>query len=329
MASYFRYTEPAAVKAATGQVQAVYSQIDDAFGLVPEPFTLHSPAPDVLAGVWGAFRETLICGSRPRGEKEAIATAVSESNTCPWCADAHTGMLHATGYYNSDDPGVGALVEWASGSGRADGSPAPFFSADAAELGGTALTFHFLNRMVTVFLVERILPENRLLRGALLRIGGLVFAKRAAATLPPGESLALLPDGALPEELGWMGDNPAVGGAFGRLHRAVEVAAAPFLSNEARRTIEAHIRGWQGESQPLGRGWVEPVLAHLSPEEQAAAQVALLAALAPHQMCEPVVAEFRAVHPGDGALVSVAAWGAFAATRRIGVWMGEALAEAV
>lgn len=322
MAAYFRYTEPVAVKAATGQVRSVYGQIDDAFGLVPEPFTLHSPAPDVLAGVWSAFRETLICGVRPRGEKEAIATAVSESNRCPWCADAHTGMLHATGYYNSDDPGVGALVEWATGSGQADGLPIPFPRTDAPELAGTALTFHFLNRMVTAFLVERILPENRLLRGALLRIGGLVFAKRAAASLPPGESLALLPEGKLPDELGWMRDNPTVGGAFGRLHRAVEEAAAPFLSDDARRTVEAHVRGWQGEVQPLSRGWVEPVLAGLPENERAAGQVALLTALAPHQMCEPVVADFRAVHPGDGALISVAAWGAFAATRRIGAWMG-------
>jgi len=321
MASYFRYTQPVAVKAAAGQVQAVYDQIAADFGLVPEPFTLHSPVPGVLAGVWSIFRETLVCGNRERGEKESIATAISEGNRCPWCADAHTAMLHATGYHKSNDPQVEALTGWASESGRAGGHPPPFPLTDAPELAGTALTFHFLTRMVTVFLVERILPENRLVRGALQRVGGLLFAKRAATLLPAGESLTLLPPGNLPDELGWLAANPTVGGAFGRLQRAIEEAATPFLSNRVRRTIAAHLREWSGEVQPLSRSWVQPMLADLSGDERVVAQVALLAALAPHQMCEPVVAAFRAVYPGDDALVAVAAWGAFAATRRIGGWM--------
>ena len=329
MASYFRYTEPVAVKRAAGQVQAVYNQIAADFGLIPEPFTLHSPTPDVLAGVWSILRETLVCGSRARGEKEAIATAISESNSCPWCADAHTAMLHATGYHSSSDPGVQALIRWAAQSGRVGGQHPPFSPADAPELGGTALTFHFLTRMVTVFLVERLLPENGLVRGALQRVGGLLFAKRAATLLPPGESLALLPTGNLPEQLAWLAENPTVAGAFGRLHSAIEEAAAPFLSDEARHTIEAHLDLWSGENQPLSRSWVQPVLAHLPADDWAMAQVALLTALAPHQICEPVVADFRAVHPGDAALIAVAAWGAFAATRRIGAWVGKRLAVAV
>lgn len=327
MASYFRYTKPVAGEAATGQVQAVYAQIAADFGLVPEPFTLHSPAPDVLAGVWSIFRETLVCGSRPRGEKEAIATAISESNRCPWCADAHTAMLHATGYHNSSEADVQALVGWAAESGRAGGQNLPFSQADLPELGGTALTFHFLTRMVTVFLVERILPENGLLRGALQRVGGLIFAKRAATLLPPGKSLALLPPGHLPRELAWLAENVTVAGAFGRLHRAVEESAAPFLSAAVRHTVERYLGEWRGENQPLSRGWVQPVLAHLPADERAVAQVVLLAALAPHQMAESIVAEFRAVHAGDEALIAVAAWGALAATRRIGVWMGEPVIE--
>ena len=322
MASYFRYTEPVALKTATGQTQVVYNQIAADFGLVPEPFTLHSPAPDVLAGVWSIFRETLVCGSRERGEKESIATAISESNSCPWCADAHTAMLHATGYHKSSDPGVQALVRWAAESGRAGGQHPPAPLTDAPELGGTALTFHFLTRMVTVFLVERLLPQNDFVRGALQRVGGLLFAKRAATALPPGASLALLPPGELPAELAWLADNPTVAGAFGRLHWAIEEAAQPFLSDEARRAIEEYLQGWRGEVQPLSRGWVDPVLAGLSTADRAVAQVALLTALAAHQMCEPVVADFRSVYPGDKALVAVAAWGAFAATRQIGVWMG-------
>ena len=42
-------------------------------------------------------RESELVGSIPREEKEAIAACISQLNRCPYCVDAHTIMLRATG----------------------------------------------------------------------------------------------------------------------------------------------------------------------------------------------------------------------------------------
>ena len=52
---------------ATGLVADVYQQIKGDMMLVPEPFLVHSPAPELLAGSWSLFREALESGSVPRG----------------------------------------------------------------------------------------------------------------------------------------------------------------------------------------------------------------------------------------------------------------------
>ena len=72
-----------------------YHQIKRDFGALVEPFTLHAPAPRLLAGIWMATRETELVGIVRREIKEAVAATVSRLNQCPYCVDAHTTMLHA------------------------------------------------------------------------------------------------------------------------------------------------------------------------------------------------------------------------------------------
>src|SRR5262245_30876330 len=97
MSKHVHYVTPVPRDAASGLVAQVYAQIKQDLGVVPEPFTLHSPAPDLLAGAWAIFRETLLVGKVRRGIKEALATQVSQANQCPWCVDAHTISLYAAG----------------------------------------------------------------------------------------------------------------------------------------------------------------------------------------------------------------------------------------
>jgi AhpD family alkylhydroperoxidase len=90
-----KYIQPIAPRHAEGLVEPVYSQIKRDFGKIVEPFLLHSPIPELLAGAWMVCRETELVGSVPRYIKEAIAVAVSQQNQCPYCIDAHTIMLCA------------------------------------------------------------------------------------------------------------------------------------------------------------------------------------------------------------------------------------------
>jgi len=91
-----------AVKAASaeGLVKQVYAQIKRDFGAQVEPFTLHSPYPKLLAGAWMACRESELAGNVGRDIKEAVAATVSKINQCPYCVDAHTIILNASGRRN-------------------------------------------------------------------------------------------------------------------------------------------------------------------------------------------------------------------------------------
>ncbi len=135
--------------------QARYETLGD-MGQVPEPFTVHSPAPDLLAGVWSIFRESLLVGHVDHGLKQVVATAVSQINACPWCVDAHGIVVYATGYGQAMqamqardgarlDPQTRALVQWATATRTPDAailSDPPFSPKDAPEIIGTAVTFH-------------------------------------------------------------------------------------------------------------------------------------------------------------------------------------------
>ena len=57
-----RHVQAVVPNAAEGLVARVYPQIKKEFGALVEPFTLHSPSPELLAGAWGACRESLLVG---------------------------------------------------------------------------------------------------------------------------------------------------------------------------------------------------------------------------------------------------------------------------
>ncbi|NUP00231.1 MAG: carboxymuconolactone decarboxylase family protein, partial [Nonomuraea sp.] len=65
-------------------------------------------------------------------------------------------------------------------------------------------------------------------------------------------------------------------------------------------------------------------VAALPPAERPAARLALLTALASHQVDRRAVEEFAATAPGDAALVEVTAWASLSAARRVGAWCAPA-----
>jgi AhpD family alkylhydroperoxidase len=337
--SVFRYIEPVKSVKASELVAHVYRQAKEDMGLVPdvpEPFAMHSPAPEILAGAWGLFRESLLAGRVRRGIKEAVATAVSEGNACPWCVDAHSIVLYATGNGATvkavlrHDPNqvldaeIQAVVWWAS-STLSPAAPIladpPFSSQDAAEMIGTAVTFHYFNRMVNILLVRTNLPRNPLVKGAMKRTFGWLYTRSARKTHPAGAALALLPAAPLPTDLAWAESAPNVAGAFARFAAVLEEAGPVVLSPEVRALVHRHLQVWRGEDPGLSRKWVEQALGGLDPDAQTEGRLALLAAFATHQVDKGVIEAFRALHPTDGDLVGALAWSSFAAARRIGTWI--------
>ncbi len=312
---------------------AVYRLIRREFGLLAEPFTLHTPSPALLAGFWIVCRETTLVGDVPRAHKEAVATAVSAANRCPYCVDAHVMMLHAAGAHATAaalggdvvpaEPAVAALVAWAGATGRPATAPPPVRSADVPELVGTAVAFHYVNRMVTVLLAESPFPlRGRRARTALRRVMGRVVAGAVRRAKAPGASLELLPDAPLPADLSWAAGRPAVAAAFARFAAAVDEAGTFALSPDARARVAEHVAAWQGGDPGLGRAWLDAARDGAPAPVADEAELALCTALAPWRVDDAMVARYRRHRPGDdAALLGALAWGAFAAARRIGGWI--------
>ncbi|MCP4574858.1 MAG: alkylhydroperoxidase [Deltaproteobacteria bacterium] len=334
-----RYIQAVAPNVNEGLVAAVYPQIKKEFGALVEPFTLHSPSPELLAGAWSACRESLLVGSVRRDVKEAVAATVSRINRCPYCVDAHTIMLNATSARSSadaiihhrddqiGDPTVHSIVKWASAT-RSPGteillSP-PFFRKDAPEIIGTALFFHYVNRMVSVLLSETPLPSNHpLLKGFLKKMAGRFFAKAVHRSKPLGTSLELLPESELPADLAWAESSPNIAGAFARFAAVIDRAGRTVVPEDVRDCVVAHVQEWDGKEPELGRHWVEEAVSGLGEKSKDIGRLVLLTALAPYQVDEGVVNAFSAHVHGDKGLLSALAWGSFTAVRRMGTWLEE------
>ncbi|KAB8196517.1 DNA-binding protein [Nonomuraea phyllanthi] len=317
MAGQFRYVTPVEPQGATGLVARVYAQLANDFGMARMAvFLTLSPAEEVLAATWATLRESLLAGDEPRTAKEVVALGVSMANRCPFCVAAHTTLLHATGDHRlaetiaaggtPADPRHAELLAWAR-TGRVAASV-------GAEHIGTALIFHFINRMASALLTENLLPGN-LQNSRLVRsVGGRVMSRTVRRPLPPGASLPLvagLP--ALPEP-SW-GAGTAAGAAYAVL-RAVAGAGAHLLGEAARAAVTSAVAAWDGEHPPMGRAWLDGPLAGVPAAERPGAALALLAALAPYRVTDADVAAWRGSRP-DEDLVRLCAFGAITATERM------------
>ncbi len=316
-------------------VAEVYRQIRHDFGALVEPMTLHAPVPTLLAATWCVNRETLLVGRVRREIKEAVATVVSQLNRCRYCVDAHTIMLHAGSQHRTarqlsrgdhrglDDPELAAVVAWAASTRSPDAavltSP-PFGPAEAPELIGTAVAFHYINRIVTILLGDSPIPGPGRVREAAKRPAGLWFSRAVRRPKNPGAALALLPDVPIPADLGWAAASPLVAGAFARFFWAVTEAGEDALDADTRLCVIERIEAWRGEPVGLDQAWVDDAVRPLRPQARPMARLALLTALDPHRIDQRMVQAMRS-DLGEGWLISALAWSSFSAARRVATWM--------
>jgi AhpD family alkylhydroperoxidase len=312
----------------------VYQQLQADF--MPAPLVvLHSPAPEVMASVWSILRETLLAGSVNRAHKELVAAVVSKANTCPYCVDAHTTMLHASsshnvvnailsGHYDSiTDPQHQRLIQWVV-SHQTEVTPhelPPFSRDEAPEIIGTAIAFHYINRMVNIFLGDSLLPVPSALKGVTRRLVGTAAGKRLVPSLEAGRSLAFISRVPLPDDFSWAAANPTVARAFAGWIDAVETAGERVLPELVRELVCKRGALWKGEPMGISRRWVDEAVAPLKLEYQPAARLALLTAFASYQVDASTIEAFRAQYPDDVQLIAATAWASLTAARRVSVWM--------
>ncbi len=324
---------------ATGLAKQVIDQMASEFQVAP-PVTLHLVQPRLMAGVWAMTRESLVAGDLDRSRREAIAAATAQINECPFCVDVHTMMLHGSGEHrlaktmlkgddvDHGDEGWARLIEWAeatlSPSAEVLREP-PFSPEDAPQIIGTAVAFHYINRMVNVFVDDSPLPLPRglrWLRGTAGRFAGWAFGRRLMGiSVEPGKAVFSVRDATLPSEFEWARSNPSVADAFATFAAVAEEAGRQALPEEVRRVVTEQVGKWTGTPPPLGRQWIDDPIATLNPTQRPAATLALLTALASYRVDDAVIAAFRKESPDDASLVGATAWASYVAARRISTWI--------
>jgi AhpD family alkylhydroperoxidase len=326
-----KYIHPVPPKKAEGLVKPVYYQIERDFGKIVEPFLLHSQLPELLAGAWMACRETELVGSVPRSIKEAVAAAVSSQNQCLYCVDAHAIMLRAGGakklaeamekskFGEIEDEQTRAIVNHILGV-----SGAAFTSAEAPEIVGTAVYFHYINRMANVLLSETPLPSsNRLLRGGMMGVAASMFSDAVKLPKTTGDSLEFLPEAELPADLGWAKGAANVAGAFARFAKAVEIDGEYALPVEVRLLVEEQVSHRIAAKDFTAKEATELAITLHDEALETAAKLTLLSALASYKVDEQVVTAFHKHYPEDEKLLGALAWASFTAARKIGIKLTE------
>jgi AhpD family alkylhydroperoxidase len=334
-----RHVRPVPPGAATGPVAAVYAQVERDFGMLAPPVVLHSAAPGPLAASWVMLRETLLVrGAADRAAKEAVAAAVSAGNACPYCVAVHGAVLRGLGHRGEAeaigadraaalaDPAWRDLAGWARSSGRREavlGRDLPFPAEQLPELAGVVVTFQYLNRMVTVFCEDSPLPAAlpAPLAGGMMRVLGSFLRPAARGAPEPGAALCLLPEAPAPGDLGWAAGRPVIADAFARAFAAIEEAGARATDGRVRAVVTNELADWSGQPAGLGRSWVDDALSGLPGADRPAGRLALLTALAPHQVGERDIEEFRRDQRTSEDLIGLTAWASLAAARRVGSWL--------
>jgi uncharacterized peroxidase-related enzyme len=79
-------------------LKAVLTEIEQAFGFVPNLFQVYTAYPPLLAVNWAKVQATLLQGALRREVKETIALLVSKDNACAYCIDAHSAALRMLGF---------------------------------------------------------------------------------------------------------------------------------------------------------------------------------------------------------------------------------------
>ncbi|WP_371171315.1 hypothetical protein [Aliiroseovarius sp. 2305UL8-7] len=306
-------------------LRAVYHQASQEFQLAP-PLTIHSADPELLAGLWHATREVFIVAPKGRAVREAVAAAVSEANSCPYCVTVHSGMFSAAGggqlsRNNAELPAnVRDALDWVRASLKLQNKTpirTAIARADRPQIFGTAALYHYLNKMVSVFLDESPVPipgsatrSGQWLAQAAMKIIGRRIATHIAA---PGQAVVIC-DAKLPNAFAWSKPNPTVARAFAHFAQAARYAGQEAVPEPVHKIVRDHLASWRGEAAPLSRVWVEDAMSGLAEVHRPAARLALLTARAPWQVSDAQISAFRQFTNGDRALVQTTAWAAFAAT---------------
>ncbi len=100
--------EPISPSQVNQEINAIFEEIEEAFGMVPNIFRTYARHPPLLRANWNKVKALLMEGSLSRKLKETIAVLVSGDNSCQYCVTAHSAVMKAIGL---SDEEIAAIKE--------------------------------------------------------------------------------------------------------------------------------------------------------------------------------------------------------------------------
>ncbi len=102
---------------ATDRVKEIYSDIKKTFGtpFVPNLFKAMANHPAYLETTWARFKAIMGPGKLDPKTKQVIALAVSATNNCEYCINAHTAALRGMGFGDPEITELMAVVDQFNG----------------------------------------------------------------------------------------------------------------------------------------------------------------------------------------------------------------------
>lgn len=92
-------------------VETILTEINKAFGRIPNLFLTYAHHPPLLEANWNKVKRVMMEGDLSRKTKEAIALLVSQDNGCNYCVAAHTGALQMIGISDEEIGKISSQLE--------------------------------------------------------------------------------------------------------------------------------------------------------------------------------------------------------------------------
>ncbi|MEK9629917.1 MAG: hypothetical protein VW455_12970 [Nitrospinota bacterium] len=328
-----KFFNPKDLKNSEGILKKVLSQSQRDF-FINGTITSHSASPEHMAGMWMAGREiSLVNGHLPAWLKKAMGAGLSEVNKCPYCEDMLLSLTFGANESNLansleqntlseiKDEKVRKIMGWVKASSTKYSEilkDPPFTEAQMPEALGNLIVFGYTNRISDFTLDGSPVPWMG--RNISLRLFGVELKESVQLDLTPGLSLSLLPEGEVPEDLGWSFSNPLVSESLARWNRVLEKNISAVLSPQAINHIKENLQNWEGGPAPVSRAWVEDEVTHIPVAERNKVRVGLLVAKASYQIDDSLIQQLVDEGMSESDLIGLGAWSAFMGSKTVANW---------
>jgi len=199
----------------------------------------------------------------------------------------------------------------------------PFSKGEAPEIISTAVLFHYLNRMVTVFLGETILPFNiSFLRSFMKKLAAMMFSKVLASEKKKNESFFEVDMSEFGDPFYWTKSNVRIHHALSSFYKVVHSLGKESISNQVFEFITTEIDNWTG-SEHIDISDLDEKLKTVDVEFRKMAKMLYFISFMPYRVTTGLVTDLRKTYKlEDDEILGMFSWASYMTAAKISKEIG-------